>query len=176
MTAPMMTAPSNAPIPNAPMMLAPPTGPDVGDIAPDFVLPSTHGDVHLYDRLNEGPVILVFYPKDDTLVCTRQLCNYRDHLSQFEELGVQVIAVNDEDLITHKMFDQKYRFTFPLAADVGRRVCDTYQCLQGRFKPRREIVVIGDDGRVWWRHRELRVFRRPAAQLLEVVAELQAQR
>jgi len=146
--------------------------PDVGDLAPDFDLESTEGRVHLAEMLEDGCVLLVFYPADDTLVCTRQLCNYSDHLSHFESLGVRVVGINDDPLAKHRAFSDKYKFTFPLASDPTREVCDAYGCLTGRIKTHRELVVVGDDGRVWWRHSELRVFRRPAAELLDVILEL----
>ena len=146
--------------------------PDVGDPAPDFTLESTEGPIHLAERLEEGCVLLVFYPADDTLVCTRQLCNYSDHLSHFEELGVQVIGVNDDPLSSHVAFTDKYKFTFPLASDPDRVACDAYGCLMGRLKSRRELIVVGEDGRIWWRHSELRLFRRPAVELIEVISEL----
>ena len=60
--------------------------PDAGDLAPDFTLASTAGDVTLSERLRERAVLLVFYPGDDTPVCTAQLCDYRDHLEDFAEI------------------------------------------------------------------------------------------
>ena len=150
--------------------------PDVGDPAVDFTLPSTQGSVRLSDLLRDGAVLLVFHPKDDTLVCTRQLCNYRDNLSTFEDLGVQVVAINDDALETHEAFARKYGFPFPLASDEGRRVCRAYGVLLDLFKLRRALVLIGEDGKVWWRHAELRVFHRRASELAEVIAELRRER
>lgn len=150
--------------------------PDVGDPAPDFVLDSTDGRLHLGEKVAEGCVLLVFYPRDDTLVCTRQLCNYSDHLSHFEALDVQVVGINEDPLSAHLAFAEKYKFTFPLASDPDRLACDAYGCLTGRLKARRELVVVGDDGRIWWRHQELRLFRRPAGELLEVIRELRSHR
>ncbi|HVH17038.1 MAG TPA: peroxiredoxin [Myxococcota bacterium] len=146
--------------------------PGVGDPAIDFTLPSTRGSVRLSELLRDGAVLLVFHPKDNTLVCTRQLCNYRDSLSTFEDLGVQVVAINDDALETHEAFARKYGFPFPLASDVGRRVCQAYGVLLDLFKLRRALVLIGEDGRIWWRHAELRVFHRSARELAEVIAEL----
>lgn len=150
--------------------------PDVGDLAVDFTLPSTRGDVRLRDLLREGAVLLVFHPKDNTLVCTRQLCNYRDNLSCFEELGVQLLAINDDSLETHLAFARKYDFPFPLASDAQRRVSHRYGVLLDLFKLRRALVLVGEDGRIWWRHSELRLFHRGAAELREVIEELRRQR
>ena len=146
--------------------------PDVGDPAIDFTLPSTRGELNLKDLLRNGAVLLVFHPKDNTLICTRQLCNYRDNLSSFEDLGVQIVAINDDTLETHSAFSQKYDFPFPLASDPQRKVCRAYGVLLELFKLRRALVLVGEDGRIWWRHAELRVFHRSADDLHRVLEEL----
>jgi peroxiredoxin Q/BCP len=150
--------------------------PDVGDPAPDFTLPSTEGTVSLSECLREGAALLVFFPRDNTLVCTRQLCNYRDHLSSFRDLGVEVLGINQDDLATHENFARTYKLPFPLCSDSDRRVCHAYGALGHLFKLRRVLVLVGEDGRIWWRHEELRVFYRKADELARVIAELRAER
>jgi peroxiredoxin len=150
--------------------------PDVGDFAVDFTLPSTKGSMSLSTLLRDGAVLLIFYPRDHTLVCTRQLCNYRDHLSSFDELGVQLLAINDDPLETHRAFTQKYDFPFPLASDPERKVLHAYGVLLDLFKLRRSLVLVGEDGRIWWRHSELRVFHRSADELRGVIEELRRER
>jgi peroxiredoxin Q/BCP len=152
------------------------SAPDVGDPAVDFSLASTRGELHLSELLRDGAVLLVFYPRDHTLVCTRQLCNYRDNLSTFEALDVQIVAINDDPLATHEVFARKYDFPFPLASDPDRRVCRAYGALLDLFKARRSLVLIGEDGRIWWRHAELRVFHRSADELRAVIEELRRAR
>jgi peroxiredoxin Q/BCP len=148
--------------------------PDIGDPAPDFVLPSIDGPFRLYDRLRESAVLLVFYPKDDTLVCTRQLCNYRDHLSEFAKLRIDVVGVNHDTIESHEQFAKRYRLPFTLCSDVDRSVCRAYGVLTQRINASRALVVVGEDKRVWWRHSELRLFRREANELLDVVRELRS--
>jgi peroxiredoxin Q/BCP len=150
--------------------------PDVGDVAPDFTLPSSEGPIHLHELLRDNAVLLVFYPKDDTLVCTRQLCNYRDHVSEFADLGVQLVGVNHDDLGSHEAFAAKHKLPFPLCSDGERKVCNAYGALGELWKARRVLVLVGEDGRIWWRHAELRVFRRTADELLQVIRELRAER
>ena len=91
--------------------------PNVGDPAPDFTLASTQGDVTLSRLLANGAVLLAFYPGDDTPVCTKQLCDYRDNLATFADLGVQVIALNPQSLASHEKFAKKHALPFPVAAD-----------------------------------------------------------
>ena len=150
--------------------------PDIGDLAPAFTVPSTWGPLSLQEQLCEGMVLLVFYPKDETLVCTKQLCNYRDNLSVFDELGVQIVGINDEPLETHEAFSNKHGFPFPIASDPDRKVCHWYGALGDLFKARRLLVLVGEDGRVWWRHSELRIYHRKAAELQELITELQSHR
>lgn len=153
-----------------------PIVPDVGDHAADFTLASTWGDVSLSEMLRDGAVLLVFYPRDHTLVCTRQLCNYRDHLSVFEDLDVQLLGINDDSLEAHASFSRKYDLPFPLAADLDRKVCHAYGALLDLFKARRSLVLVGEDGRVWWRHAELRIFHRKAGELAAIIEELRRER
>ena len=150
--------------------------PDVGDLAVDFTLPSTRGPVHLAELLEHGSVLLVFHPRDNTLVCTRQLCNYRDHLSTFEAFDVQIVAINEDPIETHRAFAKKYGFPFPLASDTERKVCHAYGVLLDLFKIRRSLVLVGEDRRIWWRHSELRVFHRSADDLQRVLEELRGQK
>ena len=98
-------------------------GPAVGDRAPEFELQSTRGSVRLGDRLAKGAVLLVFYPGDGTPVCTKQLCDYRDNLDVFSELGVQVLAINPESLSSHEKFAGAFDLPFPLLSDPERKVC-----------------------------------------------------
>ena len=149
--------------------------PDVGDAAPSIDLPSTEGRFHLYGRLEDGPVLLVFYPKDQTLVCTRQLCNYRDNLSMFREVGIQVAAINHDTVECHEAFARRYKFPFPLISDTERTTCAAYGALLELWKMRRLLVLVGEDGRIWWRHADLRFRYQSAAELQEVIAELQRQ-
>jgi peroxiredoxin Q/BCP len=148
--------------------------PDIGDPAPDFVLPSIDGPFRLYDRLRESAVLLVFYPKDDTLVCTRQLCNYRDHLSEFRSLGIDVVGVNHDAAAAHERFAARYQLPFTLCSDLDRSVARSYGAQPWGVSAHRTLVVVGEDRRVWWRHSELRFFRREASELLQVIRELRA--
>jgi peroxiredoxin len=149
--------------------------PDVGDVAPEIDLPSTEGHFNLYERLEDGPVLLVFYPKDQTLVCTRQLCNYRDNLSMFEEANVQVAGINHDTIECHEAFAHRYKFPFPLVSDAARATCNAYGALLELWKMRRLLVLVGRDGRIWWRQADLRIQYRSARELQKVIEELQRQ-
>ena len=146
--------------------------PYVGDKAPDFTLPSTQGEVTLSKRLASGPVLLVFYPGDDTPVCTRQLCDYRDNLAVFGELGVQVIALNRQPIASHEKFAKKHTLPFPVAADEDGKVCKLYGA-SGLFgMTKRALVLVGRDGRVRWRKTDFPLFFESAAEIRDAIATL----
>ena len=148
------------------------TTPAVGDMAPDFTLPSTQGEVTLSKLLEKGAVLLVFYPGDDTPVCTRQLCDYRDNFAVFEGLGVQVLALNPQSEASHGKFAAKHRFPFPVAADEGGEVCKRYGA-SGLFgMTKRALVLVGRDGRVRWRRTDFPLFHQTAEDVREAVEAL----
>lgn len=146
--------------------------PDVGERAPDFTLPSTAGPVSLKERLGKRAVLLVFYPGDDTAVCTKQLCDYRDNLAVFSDLGVDVLAVNPQSLESHERFAKKHQLPFPLLSDADKEVCRSYGALGLLGMAKRALVLVGRDGTICWRRTDLPVFRRSADELREVIAGL----
>ncbi len=148
------------------------TSHEVGESAPEFSLESTHGKITLSERLAKGQVLLVFYPGDDTPVCTRQLCDYRDQLEGFSELDVDVIAVNAQSLASHETFAARHGLPFPLCSDPDRSVCRDYGA-SGLFgMTKRALVLVGRDGQVRWRRTDLPIFHRSAEELREVIGEL----
>jgi peroxiredoxin len=149
-----------------------PSPADVGAAAPDFTLPSTQGPITLSERLQKRAVLLVFYPGDDTPVCTRQLCDYRDHLSDFEGLGVDVLALNPQPLASHERFAKKHRLAFPLLSDSDSSVCRSYGAVGLLGMTKRALVLIAKDGRIRWRHTDLPIFRRSAEELRAKISEL----
>jgi peroxiredoxin Q/BCP len=149
-----------------------PPAADVGDPAPDFTLPSTAGPIGLRQRLEKNAVLLVFYPGDDTTVCTKQLCDYRDNLAVFADLGLDVLAVNPQSLESHRRFAEKHRLPFPLLSDADKSVCRAYGALGLLGMAKRALVLVGRDGAVRWRRTDLPVFRRSAEELRAVITGL----
>lgn len=147
-------------------------GPSVGEVAPAFSLPSTDGTITLQERLAERAVLLVFYPGDDTPVCTKQLCDYRDNLEAFAELGVDVLGINPQSLESHEKFSKKHALPFPLLSDEDKDVCRSYGALGFLGMAKRALVLVGRDGRVIWTKTDLPIFHRSADELREVIAKL----
>jgi peroxiredoxin Q/BCP len=151
------------------------SGPDVGDLAPDFTLESTQGPVTLSERLEKSAVLLVFYPGDDTPVCTRQLCDYRDNLGEFRGLGVEVLAVNPQPIDSHESFAEKHGLPFPLCSDPDKRVCNAYGASGLLGMTKRALFLVDRNRRVRYRKVDLPIFRRTADELREVLSGLDLQ-
>jgi len=123
----------------------------IGDLAPDFNLPSDRGGrVSLSELKGQGrAVVLYFYPKDDTPGCIIEGCAFRDRHSLFEKAGAVVLGVSSDSLDSHHRFSAKYRLNFPLLADAGGKVCRAYgaQRLWGLVR-RRITYVVDAQGRI----------------------------
>jgi thioredoxin-dependent peroxiredoxin len=99
----------------------------VGSVAPEFTLPSQSGEmVSLEGFLGHKPVVLFFYPKDDTPGCTRQVCAFRDDYEQFGKLDAEVIGISADSVESHRSFAAKYNLPFTLVSDEGGKVRKLY--------------------------------------------------
>jgi thioredoxin-dependent peroxiredoxin len=97
-----------------------------GETAPDFTLKDDKGsDVRLSDFRGK-PVVLYFYPKDDTPGCTKEACAFRDRRADLEGRGAVVLGVSPDDVASHGQFRDKYSLNFPLLADDGHQVAERY--------------------------------------------------
>jgi len=94
--------------------------------SPNFKLPDEHGEPHELKEFRGKPVVLYFYPKDDTPGCTLEACNFRDDYSAYEQAGVTVIGVSPDTSKAHSRFKEKYKLPFLLLADEGHQVCELY--------------------------------------------------
>jgi peroxiredoxin Q/BCP len=147
-----------------------------GDPAPDFTLAGTDGtaDGHRDYTLSEykgRPVVLVFYPGDNTPVCTRQLNAYTQDIDQFTDLDAQVLAISPQSVVSHDAFsDDQGGFAFPLLADTDKRVGKLYGILGPVGFYRRSIFVVDAQGILRHAHRAVAGLSfRPTAALVEAV-------
>ena len=147
--------------------------PAVGDRAPDFVLPATGGrDIALAD-FRGSSVVLVFYPGDDTTVCTAQLNDYNADLTGFDAVGAQLLGLSPQSVESHERFAAKYGFRFPLLADTDKAVGAAYGILGPLGFYRRSVFVIDAGGTIHYAHRSLTgATFRPAEELIEALREL----
>ncbi len=121
---------------------------EVGSVAPDFTLPSQSGEmVSLEDFLGKKPVVLFFYPKDDTPGCTKQACAFRDDFEEFGKLDAEVIGISSDSVESHKSFAARHNLPFILLSDEGGKVRKLYGVPSsfGLF-PGRVTYVIDEEG------------------------------
>lgn len=141
----------------------------VGDTAPDFTLPDEHGNhFRLQEALKER-LLLVFYPGDNTPVCTAQLCDYRDGIEQFTDLGIRVIGISKDDAVSHQAFKKKHKLPFTLLSDTEFEVAEHYEC-KSLLGMKRGVYVIDTNGSILYRHVEtVAVFRRQRNEIIKAL-------
>ena len=99
----------------------------VGSVAPNFTLPSQSGEmVSLEDFLGHKPVVLFFYPKDDSPGCTKQVCAFRDDYEEFGKLDAEVIGISSDSVESHRRFTAKHLLPYTLVSDKGGKVRKLY--------------------------------------------------
>lgn len=147
----------------------------VGEPAPDFTMADEEGRMHSLSDYSGKPVVLYFYPKDDTPGCTKEACGFRDDYSAYEEAGVVILGVSPDTSKSHTKFITKYELPFTLLADPEHDVLKLY----GVWAPKksfgreyegvfRTTFLIGEDGNI------LKVFKKvkPAIHSAEILAVL----
>ncbi len=145
--------------------------------APDFSLPDETGKVRTLKEFRGQPVVLYFYPKDDTPGCTKEACNFRDDYHIYQENGVVILGISPDSAESHTKFKNKFSLPFTLLADEGHKVCDAY----GVWGPKkmmgkeyegvyRTTFLIGPDGNI------IKVFEnvKPDGHSTEVLEALKA--
>jgi len=135
---------------------------EVGDVAPAFRLRDQDGVEHTLAELNDGPLLLAFYPADGTPGCTTQACDVRDRWAEFAALGVRVVGISPDDVATHHGFVREHGLPQTLLADPDHAVLEAYgawgeKVLYGRTSVGviRSSVLIGADGRIVKRWRRV---------------------
>lgn len=148
----------------------------VGDKAPDFSLPDQDGKNHTLSAYRGKPVVLYFYPKDNTSGCTKEACGFRDDYSAYQEAGVTILGVSPDSPKSHTNFIAKYELPFTLLADTERQVLQQYGALGMKKNYGREYegvlrttFLIDADGKI------ARIYNKvkPAEHSAEILADLE---
>ena len=100
----------------------------VGDPAPNFTLPNQQGTtITLADLIAQGPVVVYFYPKDESAGCTAEACSFRDSYEVFKEAGAEVVGISNDSASSHESFAKHHRLPFILLSDAGNKVRRLYK-------------------------------------------------
>jgi peroxiredoxin Q/BCP len=153
--------------------------PKVGDLAPDFRLPSTRGRDMTLKENHGKDVILYFYPKDDTPGCTAEACSFRDQEGELSKAGAVILGISTDPLESHQKFRSTYDLNFPLLSDQTADVAKMFGAwkeknLEGRrsWGVARRTFWIGPDGRI------KKIYNKvdPAQHAQDILADMKAER
>jgi len=126
-------------------------GVQVGDVAPDFDLDGTDGRFRLSEHRGER-VVLLFYPGDDTPVCTKQFCSYAEREDELTQLDATVVGISSQDVESHRDFQRAHGIPVPLLADTEREVALAYGVARRLFGTQRAVFIVDEAGIVRHRH------------------------
>jgi len=99
---------------------------EVGKPAPEISLPDQNGKIVTLSKLKGLPVVLYFYPKDDTSGCTKEACAFRDAIADYEKLGAKIVGISPDGTESHTKFIKKHGLPFTLLADTDKKACEAY--------------------------------------------------
>jgi peroxiredoxin len=130
---------------------------DETDVAPDFTAPLANGDIEefsLSEELDDGPVVLAFFPGAFTSVCTTEMCTFEDQLSNFEDIGADVYGISVDSPFTQNEFRDQNDLSFGLVSDIDKEVIDAYDVrmdfddLGVNGVAKRAVFVVDEGGEV----------------------------
>ena len=148
-----------------------------GKPAPDFELQSDRGETVRLSDFRGKPVVLYFYPKDDTPGCTTEACEFRDAHDMYRERGIEILGVSPDDVASHEKFKSKYELPFTLLADPDHRTAESYGVWSERkfagktfMGINRSTFLIDEEGNV----ARVMLGIKPAGHALDVLEKLPA--
>ena len=144
----------------------------VGEIAEDFTLKDQYGNIfNLYENLDEN-ILLVFYPKDDSPVCSMQLSNYQKEHQLLKKSGIKVIGINTNSEKSHKSFCNKLSLQFPLLSDKTKNVSKQFNALNIFGINKRKLVLINRNKKIEFEKTVLPNRYVSASQILKLAKQL----
>jgi peroxiredoxin Q/BCP len=123
----------------------------IGARAPDFTLPDQDGLEFTLSKLRGKNIVLVFYPRDETTVCRKQLCEFRDRSALTASTHTLVFGLNPQNAASHKDFRDRQNLGFPLLVDAGQKVAALYKA--AGFIVKRSVYLVGKDGTIRFANR-----------------------
>lgn len=149
-------------------------GPQIGQLAPEIDLPDGNGERWQLSNQRGKTVVLIFYPGDETPVCTKQLCSVRDNWSRYRAAGAEVVGINTDSVEKHHRFAENHELPLRLLSDAKGDVIRAYE-MKSFFGTKRGVVVIDKNGYIRYRKVVLPVFRPGDDEILEAINQVNAQ-
>jgi len=144
---------------------------NIGDPAPNFTLKDSSGEDWALSNYKGRTIVLMFYPGDDTPVCTKEMCSVRDHWSEYQASGAEVVGISTDSVESHDKFTSKYDLPLRLLSDKDGEVRDKYganSLLPGRTA-RAEFVIDKEGKLVYQKVRPIGLFRPADSDILEAI-------
>ena len=146
-------------------------GPKIGQLAPEIDLPDGNGHRWKLSESRGRPVVLIFYPADETTVCTKQLCSVRDNWARYQETGAEVVGINTDSVDKHRGFAANHQLPMRLLSDAAGSVVQAYD-MKSPFWVKRGIVVIDKDGYIRYRNVVFPTFRPSDDEVLDAIKKV----
>ncbi|MEP7338845.1 MAG: peroxiredoxin [Acidobacteriota bacterium] len=147
-------------------------GPRIGQHAPEINLPDGYGNRWVLGDYRGRTVVLLFYPGDETPVCTKQLCSVRDNWEQYKQTGAEVVGINSDSVEKHRAFAEHYGLPIRLLSDTEGMVIRGYE-MKALYGTRRGVVVIDPEGVIRFRKVVLPIFRPGDDEVLDAIRHAQ---
>jgi peroxiredoxin Q/BCP len=142
----------------------------VGDQVPAFSLTDQDGKAfNVKDEVGKHILVIYFYPKDESMVCTKEACQFRDSFNDFTNAGAKVVGINGGTVASHKAFADHYKLPFTLLSDPGDKVIALFGVKNKFFMTGRQTFVIGLDGKVAFQYTSMMQGKEHADQALEFI-------
>jgi thioredoxin-dependent peroxiredoxin len=147
------------------------SGSEVGDIAPDFELKDEGGKPWRLSEQKGKAVAMVFYPRDETPVCTKQMCSMRDRWTEYESTGAEVVAISVGTVESHKKFSDHHGLPQRLLADERGEVTRLYNVKSLLGGSQRAVIVIDPNGVIRYRRSVIPIFRPTDDEVIKAIGE-----
>ena len=144
-----------------------------GQPAPEIDLPDGDGDRWQLSHQRGKTIVLLFYPGDETPVCTKQLCSVRDNWERYQEAGAEVVGINSDSIDKHHRFAAHHQLPLRLLSDAEGKVTRAYQ-MNSLLGTKRGVVVIDKDGVIRYRRTVMPIFRPTDDEILSAIAQAQS--
>jgi peroxiredoxin Q/BCP len=142
----------------------------VGQQAPDIDLPDGNGERWQLQQMRGKPVVLLFYPGDETPVCTKQLCSVRDNWERYQAAGAEVVGINSDSVDKHHRFAAHHQLPLRLLSDADGHVTRAYD-MHSFLGTKRGVVVIDKNGVIRYRRTVVPIFRPTDDEILKAIAQ-----
>lgn len=142
----------------------------VGDKIPEFTLTDQTGKpFESKDEVGKQVLVIYFYPKDESMVCTKEACGFRDAFDEFKKAGAKIVGINDGTVASHKAFADHYKLPFTLLSDPGNKVYKLFGIKGKMFFTGRQTFIVDLSGKIVYTHEAMLEGKQHADEALKFI-------